>query len=46
MRNHLRTKRKFRHSKHHKVGTGGQIVDGVSIHERPATIEGRSEPGH
>ena len=46
MRNHLRTKRKFRHSKDHKVGTRGQIVDGVSIHERPATVEGRSVPGH
>ena len=46
MRNHLRTKRKFRHSKHHKVGTRGEIVDGISIHERPASIESRSVPGH
>lgn len=46
MRNHLRTKRKFRHSKHHKVGTRGKIVAGVSIHERPASIEGRTVLGH
>lgn len=46
MRNHLRTKRKLCHSKHHKVGTRGEIVDGVSIHERPASIESRTVPGH
>lgn len=46
MRNHLRTKRKFHHSKGHKVGTRGRIVDGVSIHDRPISIEGRSTPGH
>jgi len=46
MRNHLRTKRKFRHSKHHKVGTRGRIVDGVSIRERPSFIEERSVAGH
>ncbi len=27
MRNHLRTKRKFRHAKNHKVGSGGKIID-------------------
>jgi len=46
MRNHLRTKRKFRHSTHHLVSTRWQILDGVSIHERPATIEGRSVSVH
>jgi len=46
MRNHLRTKRKFRRSKGHKVGTRGQIVNGISIHERPASIEDRAVPGH
>ena len=46
MRKHLRTKRKLRHSKHHKVGTRGQIVDGVSISQRPASVGDRAAPGH
>ena len=45
MRNHLRTRRKFRHSKNHKVATRGQIVDGVSIRTRPASVEDRVVPG-
>lgn len=46
LRSHLRTKRKFRHAKGHKVGSRGQIVDGISIRERPAAIEDRALPGH
>lgn len=46
MRNHLRTKRKFRHSKKLKVMSRGGIVNGISIRERPATIEDRAVPGH
>ncbi len=43
---HLRTKRMFRHTKNHTVGSRGQIVDAVSISERPVEIEDRAIPGH
>jgi IS30 family transposase len=46
LRSHLRTKRKFRHSKNHRAGTRGQIIEGVSISERPAAVEGRALPVH
>jgi transposase, IS30 family len=45
---HLRSKRRIRRSQHSGVGgqSRGQIVDAISIRERPAEIEDRAIPGH
>jgi IS30 family transposase len=45
---HLRSKRRIRRSRHSCVSghRSGQIVDAVSIRERPAEIEDRAIPGH
>jgi len=45
---HLRSKRLIRRSVHARAGgkRHGQIVDAISIRERPAEIEDRAIPGH
>lgn len=45
---HLRSKRTMRRSKYSqtKGQVRGQIIDGISIRERPAEIEDRAIPGH
>jgi IS30 family transposase len=45
---HLRTKRRIRRSRHARDRGHhcGQIVDAISIRERPAEIEDRAIPGH
>jgi IS30 family transposase len=45
---HLRRTRGMRRSRHYtqKTATHGQIVDAVSISERPACVEDRAVPGH
>src|SRR5271169_2489026 len=45
---HLRSKRRIRRSQHSRVfqDARGQIVDAISIRERPAEIEDRAVPGH
>jgi len=45
---HLRTKRRFRRSRHATYrGQGrGSIIDALSIRERPAEVEDRAVPGH
>ena len=45
---HLRSKRRIRRSRHARIfkDARGQIVDALSIRERPAEIEDRAVPGH
>jgi IS30 family transposase len=45
---HLRSERLIRRSRHARVGgkSHGQIVDAISIRERPAEIEDRAVHGH
>ena len=45
---HLRSQRRIRRSRHSLVRgqSRGQIVDALSIRERPAEIEDRAVPGH
>jgi IS30 family transposase len=45
---HLRSKRRIRRSQHSGVSgqARGQIVDAISIRERPAEVEDRAVPGH
>src|SRR6201994_29482 len=45
---HLRSKRLLRRSRHSRAGgkSHGQIVDAISIRERPAEVEDRAIPGH
>jgi IS30 family transposase len=46
LRKHLRTGRKFRHSRTHRAGYRQKNLDGFSINERPAFVEDRVVPGH
>jgi len=45
---HLRSKRRIRRSQHSRIfkDSRGQIVDAISIRERPAEIADRAVPGH
>jgi IS30 family transposase len=48
LRDHLRSKRRMRRSRHATVSgqSRGQIVDAISIRQRPAEVEDRAIPGH
>jgi IS30 family transposase len=43
---HLRTKRRFRQSARRQPSRQGQILDAISIRERPPEVEDRAVPGH
>ena len=43
---HLRTKRRFRQSARRQPSRQGQILDSISIRERPPEVEDRAVPGH
>ena len=43
---HLRTRRKFRQSARRQPSQQGQILDAISIRERPPEVEDRAIPGH
>ena len=45
---HLRSKRRMRRSQHSRIfkDSRGQIVDAISIRERPAEVDDRAIPGH
>ena len=46
LRDHLRTKRRFRQSRLKTQKARGPISDPISIRERPAEVEDRAIPGH
>uniref|UniRef100_UPI0038B9E8D0 IS30 family transposase n=1 Tax=Paraburkholderia megapolitana TaxID=420953 RepID=UPI0038B9E8D0 len=46
LKNHLRTRRMFRHARSHHAAIAGGIPDTISIRSRPAQIEDRALPGH